>query len=80
MSKQVMLHARGEDVLEWVTANVGKALPQPTDPKFIPFAIGDEWTLFVYSRNDKPLVEAWLPDEAATAATLRFFNADKAES
>lgn len=80
MSKQVLLHAHSDEVLRWVTENVGKRLPQPTDPKFIPFAIGDDWTLFAYSINNKPLVEAWLPDEAATAATLRFFNAEDAGS
>lgn len=57
-----------QSVIDWLQDNVSLMLQKPKDPKFIPFAIGNDWHVFVY----KEQVEIWLPDEAAAMLVLRF--------
>lgn len=67
--KMVLLKNVGVNlVLDWLQDNVSLMLQKPKDPKFIPFAIGDDWHVFTY--NDQ--IEIWLPDEAAAMLVLRF--------
>lgn len=78
MSKLVLLKAETEEIIKWLEANIGPRLPQPSEEKFIPFAIGERWTLFVHNRRSgQSLVEIWLPEEATSAITLRFLHAEE---
>lgn len=78
MNNLVLLKAETKEIIEWLEANIGPQLPQPSEEKFLPFAIGESWTLFVHNRqSSKPVVEIWLPEEATSAITLRFLHAEE---